>query len=170
MHIVFLCAPYNPCVFKLTWTLLVTPTPPQLTRMHILLRVSTCVQVAFSVGLSFSRFWFGGSVPPSQFHRAPCASCKFAAFTGVHAFSVSTQLTLRNLTVRHIFHCFQQFHCAPHSFSLFTSLRPGLCVLPFNVGSCFVQLFHPTCTDSPSRYSSPTRYTESRTLTLSPIL
>jgi len=106
MHILFLCAPYNPCVCKLTWTLLVTPTPPQMTHMHILLRVSTCVQVAFSVGLSFSRFWFGGSVPPSQFHRAPCASCKFAAFTGVHAFSVSTQLTLRNLTVRHILSLF----------------------------------------------------------------
>ena len=36
----FLCAPYNPWVFKLTWTILPpphpTPTPPQMTEMHIL--------------------------------------------------------------------------------------------------------------------------------------
>ena len=53
MHILFLCTPYNPCVFKLTWTFLPpphpTPTPPQMTRMHILLRVSTCVH-GFSEG------------------------------------------------------------------------------------------------------------------------
>ena len=37
------------------------------------------VLVAFSLGLSFSRFLCGGSVPPSQFHRAPFTRCKFAA-------------------------------------------------------------------------------------------
>ena len=97
-------------------------------------------------------FFFGGLVPPSQFHRAPCARCKLAAFTGAHAVPVSMPLALTNLMYS-IF-----------SNSILTPIHVHHSQVSDQDSASNLLCFILHCSGAPSCCRSAPRYTESRTL------
>ena len=81
--------------------------------------------------MSFSILFlfYGGLVPPGQFHQAPCTRCKLPAFTAAHAFSVSLQFSLAHL--KYFFIVFSNPVVIPNSSAFFASHSQDSVSYPF---------------------------------------
>ena len=82
MHILLLCTPYNPCVFKLTWTLLPPPNP-----------TPTPLQMTHQPPLKASHAWMsqGNDLDDTRTDCQSCANIKRAVSRAREEFSQLTE-------------------------------------------------------------------------------